>query len=97
MSRSAGNLYHPLNRYAEPIFRGFSWPCFFFGFLWFAVKGMWGWAIVGLILAFSTFGLSWFVFPFLANEMYTKSLLKQGYLGEERVAAPANAPAARVA
>lgn len=85
MSRPAGCLYHPVNGYAERIHTGFSWPCFFLGFLWFAIKGMWGWAIVAVVVAFMTLGFSWLVFPFVANGMCTKHLLRKGYVGEERI------------
>lgn len=45
-------------------------------------KGMWGWGIIALILAFATFGISWLIFPFFANGQYAKALLERGYLNE---------------
>lgn len=47
-------------------------------------KGMWGWGIIALILAFCTFGISWLIFPFFANAQYAKSLLERGYLNEDQ-------------
>ena len=65
MSTFAGQAYHPVNGSTEDIWEGFSWPCLFCGFLWYMYKGMWGWGIIALILAFITFGISWLIFPFL--------------------------------
>jgi hypothetical protein len=84
MSSSAGKAYHPANGAIEEIWEGFSWPCLFFGFIWYIYKGMWGWGVIALILAFVTLGLSWLVFPFFANEQHAKSLLKRGYLNEKQ-------------
>lgn len=84
MSTLAGKAYHPVNGSTEEIWEGFSWPCLFCGFLWYMYKGMWGWGIIALILAFSTFGISWLIFPFFANGQYAKSLLQRGYLNEDQ-------------
>jgi hypothetical protein len=84
MSKLAGEAYHPVNGAIEEIWEGFSWPCLFCGFLWYLYKGMWGWGLITLILALSTFGISWLVFPFFANAQYAKSLLNQGYLNEKQ-------------
>jgi hypothetical protein len=46
---------------------------------------MWGMGILGFLLAVVTWGLSWLVFPFFANDQYRKSLLKDGYVPEEQV------------
>jgi Short C-terminal domain len=85
MSSPAGRAFHPVNKSHELIFEGFSWPCLLFGCFWFIYKGMWGWGIISFALAWITFGLSWLVFPFFANEQYAKSLLKKGYLNEAQV------------
>lgn len=82
MSTLAGYAIHPVNKSREPIYEGFSWPCLVFGCFWFVYKGLWGWGIISFALAFFTFGLSWLVFPFLANEQYAKSLVGKGYLTE---------------
>ena len=84
MSTLVAKAYNPINGAEEEIWEGFSWPCLFFGFLWYLYKGMWGWGIIALILAIITWGISWIVFPLFANEQYAKSLLKQGYLNEEQ-------------
>lgn len=82
MSKLVGKAYHPVNDSTEEIWEGFSWPCLFCGFLWYMYKGMWGWGIIALALAFMTFGISWLFFPFFANAQYAKSLLERGYLNE---------------
>jgi hypothetical protein len=82
MSKLVAKAYHPINDSTEEIWEGFSWPCFFCDFLWYMYKGMWGWGIIALILAFGTFGISWLIFPFFANAQYAKSLLERGYLNE---------------
>ena len=84
MSKLVAKAYHPVNDSTEEIWEGFSWPCLFCGFLWYMYKGMWGWGIIVLILAFGTFGISWLIFPFFANGQYAKSLLERGYLNEEQ-------------
>lgn len=82
MSTYAAKAYHPVNDSAEEIWEGFSWPCLFCNFLWYMYKGMWGWGIISLSLAVSTFGISWLIFPFFSNAQYAKSLLERGYLNE---------------
>ena len=84
MSTLAAKAYNPTNGAVEEIWEGFSWPCLFLGFIWYIYKGMWGWGLIAFILAVFTWGLSWLVFPFFANEQHAKSLLKQGYLNEEQ-------------
>ena len=82
MSKKVGFLYHPVNNHPEEIFEGFSWPCLFFGPLWYLAKGVYAWAAISFFAAWLTFGISVFVFPFLANNQRTESLLKKGYLRE---------------
>ena len=82
MSKLVAKAYQPVNDSTEEIWQGFSWPCLYCGFLWYMYKGMWGWGIIALILAFATFGVSWLIFPFFANAQYAQSLLKNGYLNE---------------
>ena len=84
MSTLVGEAYHPVNGAVEEIWEGFSWPCLFFGFLWYLHKGMWGWGLIALILAIFTVGISWLFFPFFANAQYAKFLLDQGYLNEKQ-------------
>lgn len=84
MSKLVAKAYHAVNDSTEDIWEGFSWPCLFCGFLWYMYKGMGGWGIIALILAVSTFGISWLIFPFFANAQYAKALLDRGYLNEDQ-------------
>jgi len=84
MSRKIGKLYHPLNNHPEEIYEGFSWPCLLFGFMWYLVKGMFGWAIINFLVAGFTFGISLLIFPFFANNHRKESLLKKGYLANPK-------------
>jgi hypothetical protein len=43
---------------------------------------MWGWALLALLLALGTSGLSWLIFPFVANDQYSRYLLGQGCLSQ---------------
>ncbi|NTW84339.1 MAG: hypothetical protein HGB36_13435 [Chlorobiaceae bacterium] len=61
------------------VYEGFSWPCLIFGVMWFALKNMWLWFFISLFLVFFTYGISWFVFPFFANNLYFKQLIRKGY------------------
>jgi hypothetical protein len=80
MSKQVGTMKHPIGNHTEPIFEGFSWPCFFFGGFWYLAKGMVAWGIIGLMVALVTYGFSWLVFPFFANKQYQEFLGKKGYI-----------------
>lgn len=91
MSKFAGVAYHPVNGSKEEIYEGFSWPCFFLGFIWYIYKGMWRWGVihflVALVLCFSLWFLLllyWPLFAFFANDQYAKSLIANGYLNEKQ-------------
>lgn len=84
MSRKAGELYHPANFHAVKIWDGFSWPCLFFAFLWYLYKGMLLKAMLAFLVAVATFGVGWFIFPFIANRQHRDFLLKQGYLSAQQ-------------
>jgi hypothetical protein len=80
MGKYYGRVYHPHAKGAEKnVFKGFSWPCLVSGVFWFAVKEMWGWFLISTVLTFITLGISWFVFPFFANQLYAKDLMDKGY------------------
>jgi hypothetical protein len=82
MSKRIGSLFNPVNKEPVDIYEGFSWPCFFFSSLWFAVKGMWLWAVASFLIISSTLGLALLVFPFFANGMHRKHLRRNGWLTE---------------
>ena len=62
---------------AAPV--GFSWTSLFFGFLPAAFRGHWSMAIIMVLLALLTFGLSGIYFAFAYNRMYINHLLNEGY------------------
>ncbi len=51
-----------------------------FGFVYFAVKGVWTHAIAGLVLAFLTFGISWLIYPFFAGSIMRTNYLRKGWI-----------------
>lgn len=51
-----------------------------FGFFCLAVKGAWTHAIVGVILAVYTVGISWLVYPFVAGGIMRSHYLKNGWI-----------------
>lgn len=58
---------------------GFSWTTLFFGIFPALMRSDWKWGIIQFIIATATFGISWFVMPFLYNKLYIKDLLASGY------------------
>ncbi len=79
MAFSKLNLKHPEFEVTKEAPVGFSWTVFFFGFLPPLFRGDYKWAIVMLIAALVTFGLSNLIFMFIYNNLYLKSLLETGY------------------
>lgn len=61
---------------------GFSWTVFFFGLFPALFRGDWKWAVIMLILAVMTFGLSNLAFMFIYNKLYIKELIGEGYKAE---------------
>tara|TARA_B100001113_G_scaffold145470_1_gene119194 strand:+ start:3326 stop:3667 length:342 start_codon:yes stop_codon:yes gene_type:complete len=70
---------HPESKLNKPIFVGYSWTYFFFGFF---VPIFRGEIVVGLlhaILSFITFGLFWLIMSFLYNRQYSERLIASGW------------------
>lgn len=84
MSTKGAMLYHPVNGVTEDTWNGFSWPAFFFGIIWLAIKQMWVHFIVCLVLLFSTAGVAaipiWIFYGCMGNSFHRKALLSRGYL-----------------
>ncbi len=57
---------------------GFSWTSFFFGWLVPLFRGSFKWAVIQLIAAIVTCGISWIVFCFIFNKIWLKELLAKG-------------------
>lgn len=66
---------------------GFSWTTFFFGFFPALFRGDWKWALIMLVAASFTFGVSSLVFCFIYNKLYIKDLLEKGYRPADDVSA----------
>ncbi|WP_198289579.1 hypothetical protein [Paracoccus sp. N5] len=58
---------------------GISWTTLFFGFIPALLRSDWVGAVIQLVIAFITFGLSGLIFMFLYNKMYLKRLLNEGF------------------
>lgn len=64
---------NPENGYTQSSSLPFLWS-FLFGWMYFAVKGIWSHALISLVLAVITFGVSIFIYPF-----FTKGILENHY------------------
>ena len=80
MSYKTEVLINPVtNEHREaPI--GFSWTTLFFGMFPALLRSDLKWAVIMLLVAFLTSGISWFVFPFFYNNLYYKDSLKEGFV-----------------
>jgi len=70
---------NPNNRYIEDVERAGLW-CLLFGTLYFAVKGVWGHAVISLVLAILTVGISWLIYPFFAQQIVETNYLRRGWV-----------------
>jgi hypothetical protein len=85
MSKHIGYLYNPNNYHPIDIYKGYNFPCFLFGFIWFFLKGMYGWGVLSIILSFPTWGIANIFIGIFANGEYQKFLLNKGYLNDEQM------------
>ncbi len=69
---------NPANGYIEEVRHPGLW-CLLFGFFYLAYKVAWMAAAIAVAAAFFTFGLAWFIFPFLAPRMIAKGYLHRGW------------------
>jgi hypothetical protein len=56
------------------------WMTFFFGFFYMAYKQVWLHAGITLVLAWVTFGLSWFIYPFMMYGIMVDTYRKKGWV-----------------
>jgi hypothetical protein len=70
---------NPANGYEEEVGHAWLW-CLLFGFIYFAIKGVWTHAAASLALAIITAGISWVIYPFFARVAVEKSYLRRGWI-----------------
>lgn len=69
------------NGYTVRATTSFTWLwCLLFGFLFFAYKGVWRHAVIGLVAAMFTFGISWLIYPFFASAIIRNHYREQGWI-----------------
>lgn len=69
---------NPLNGYEEKARCPWLW-CLMFGSLYFAVRGIWSHAVISLVFAVTTGGVSWIIYPFFASGIVRKNYLRRGW------------------
>lgn len=83
MGSVIGRMTQKSSGLENDVYVGFSWPCFFFGSLWYLVKGMWGIGLLWIVLSiFSASIFHWIgilIMPFVANRQYREHLGARGY------------------
>ena len=83
-------LYHPINGSTEKTWTGFSWPGFLFGTLWLVAKQLWMHFVINILILILTAGFGaiilWIFYGIAGNSIYTKSLLRKGYLTGQQYA-----------
>ena len=70
---------NPANGYIEEVNYAPLW-CLLFGSIYFAVKGVWTHAVVSLLLALGTAGISWLIYPFFATQIMRTNYLRRGWI-----------------
>lgn len=63
----------------DPIIGNPEWGTFFFGFFYLVYRGLWGHALLMLILAIPTFGLIWVWYIFKTREYLTRKYYLEGW------------------
>jgi hypothetical protein len=69
---------NPSNGYIEESTSPWLW-CLLFGAFYFAVKGVWRHFFIAGVLAICTFGLSWLIYPFFADDIIRTAYLRRGW------------------
>ena len=72
------NFENPTNGYRESVSSPWLWVLLF-GTFYFAVKGVWTHAIVSLVLALLTVGITWLIYPFFASGIMRRHYLSKGW------------------
>ena len=71
---------NPTNNHTETITKlSYLWS-FLFGWMYFAYKGSFFWALINFLCAFATAGLSWFIFPFFTGKIMHGVYMRKGWV-----------------
>ncbi|MBV0892918.1 hypothetical protein KTN05_13805 [Paracoccus sp. Z118] len=79
MAYATIDFHHPQTGRLKQAPVGFSWTTLLFGFFPALIRGHYVGAIIMVVIAFFTMGLSSLVFAFIYNKMYVKHLLGEGF------------------
>lgn len=84
MSKPKTILVNPQTKAIEQAYEGFSFPAVLFTPIWCVIKGLNAHAIISLLLAFTGFGLVyWLIAGALGNDWHYQSLIRKGYVPAE--------------
>jgi len=72
-------LRNPQNDYVEESSLPFLW-CLLFGAFYFMFKGAWAHAVLFVLFALLTAGITWFIYPFFASAIVKKTYLRKGFI-----------------
>lgn len=70
---------NPANNYVEELTAPWLWTLLF-GPLYFASRGVWSHALISLVLALLTAGVSWLIYPFFASVLVQRHYLRSGWV-----------------
>ncbi len=69
---------NPQNGYVEVLGTPWVWALLF-GVFYFAAKGVWAHAVIGIVAGFITYGVSWIIYPFFAESIMRTYYLRRGW------------------
>jgi hypothetical protein len=73
------NFENPANGYKEGV-SSVAWLwCLLFGFIYFAVKGVWRHVLIYIVLTIITAGISWLIYPFFAKKIVENNYRRLGW------------------
>jgi hypothetical protein len=78
-------LKHAQSGLIKEVPAGFSWTTLFFGAFVPLFRGDLKWFFIFIVISIFTFGLAWFVIPFIYNKIYLKELLQKGFVPADEI------------
>lgn len=77
---------NPQNGYTVKFNRWIEFiTCLCFGTIYFLYRGHYGHALISLILAFCTSGLSWLIYPFFVEKINEAAYLNKGWVISKKI------------